>query len=181
MKQMIVTMTSFYWCWLLCVTLLAAKPSLSIIEIVCGKCTLSFSSLHQRDFDVFGADAISPALTAWARFDWIESDNNASPAEADKWYRGRMASSTLSAVDSLNTYFPITSNTNQDLSCNPLHAVEPECQWANDLLQSRRTSGIREVITQSQRQATLNVSTESDLNRNNNELCLKPVAQSPMQ
>jgi hypothetical protein len=89
--------------------------------------------------------------------DWIESDNNTSPAETDEWYRGRkMTSRTLATVDTLNTRSPI--NTKQDLSCKSLHTAAPD--WANDLLQSRRTSGIKEFITQSQSRITLNLSTE---------------------
>jgi hypothetical protein len=67
-----------------------------------------------------------------------------------------MTSSILAAVDTLNTCSPI--NTNQDLPCKPLHAAAPD--WVNNLLQSRRTSGINEIITPSQSRITLNVSTE---------------------
>ncbi len=118
--------------------------------------------LAPRRFRRIQCGCDQPCPNGLARFDWIESDNDTSPAEADEWYRGRkMTSSTLAVVDTLNTRSPI--NTKQDLSCKPLHAAAPD--WANDLLQSRRTSGIKEVITPSQSRTTLNVSTEHVLKR----------------
>jgi hypothetical protein len=82
--------------------------------------------------------------------------------EADMWYHGWMALSTLSAVDSLIAHPPIS--TEKNLSGRSLHALET--YWTNDFLLSRRTNEIKEVITQSLSRAALHVPTERELNRN---------------